>query len=244
MTTPLIAVVIPLAFLAIFIIVLSTGSTLLQQWYADYLATKKQGLSALLTTVFTFILATATVFLVITSIIQHYDAITALHISERAYITIDSPNLSISDKVMTLPLTNTGRIPSGNIQAIVHAATFNSELSNKCDPETGTPAELGWRRHRISSLPPGKDLITVAIPLPEFAEAKYTPEGVFQIILVVGRVSYGDGFPDDGEQEWPFCYQSVYHTSLKKIFLIPCDAARWLPVLEKRDGYPNNEQRD
>ena len=167
-----------------------------------------------------------------------------MKMSERAYITIDSPNLSIPDKAITLPLSNTGRIPSGNIQAIVHAATFNSQISNNFNLETGAPAELGWRRHSISPLPPGKDLITVAIPLPEFAEAKYTPQGVFQIILVVGRVAYGDGFPDDGAQEWPFCYQTVYHTSLKKIFLVSCDAAHWLPVLEKRDGYPNNEQRD
>jgi hypothetical protein len=126
----------------------------------------------------------------------------------------------------------------------VHAATLNSEISNNFNLETGTPVELGWRRHRISPLPPGKDLITIAIPLHEFAEARYTPKGVFQIILVVGRVAYGDGFPDDGEQEWLFCYQTVYHTSLRKIFLVPCDAAHWLPVLEKRDGYPNNEQGD
>jgi hypothetical protein len=124
-----------------------------------------------------------------------------LHISERAYITIDSPTLDTPDKAVLLPSSNTGRIPSGNIQAIVHAATFNSGISNNFNLETGTPAELGWKRHRISPLPPGKDLVTLAIPLHEFVETKYTPVGVFHIILVVGRVAYEDGFPDDGEEK-------------------------------------------
>jgi hypothetical protein len=63
-------------------------------------------------------------------------------------------------------------------------------------------------------------------------------------MLVAGRVTYDDGFPDDGQQEWPFCYQTNYHVLLKQIVLVPCDAARWIPVLEKRDGYPRNEQND
>ena len=169
---------------------------------------------------------------------------TALHVSQRAYITTDTPTLDITTKVISFGISNTGRIPSGNIEAVVHAATINSEISNRFTPESDTTSEFNWRRHLLSPLPPGKDLITLAVPIPNFSEFKYAPQGVYQLILFSGRVVYDDGFSDDGQQEWPFCYQTTYHVILKRIFLVPCSAARWIPVLERRDGYPRNEQTD
>lgn len=94
----------------------------------------------------------------------------------------------------------------------------------------------------MASLPPGKDLFSLLIPVRAFAEDKFkAEEGTYQLIFVAGKVAYYDGFPDDDTQEWPFCFQSVYHLALKRIVLAYCDPERVLPQMEKRDGYPNNE---
>jgi hypothetical protein len=168
---------------------------------------------------------------------------TVFHISQRASITTGPPKLDPATKFATFFLSNVGHMPSGPIEVAVHEATVNSSVPNsKLDIKTAV--EYGWKRHKLAPVPPGQDLFGLSVPVREFSEAKFTPQGAYQSILIAGRVTFGDGFPDDGQQEWPFCFQSVYHLVLKQLFFVPCDAGVVIPQMEDRDGYPNNEQND
>jgi hypothetical protein len=125
----------------------------------------------------------------------------------------------------------------------VHEATVNSSTPNAI-PDVGQAVEYHWKRHKLAALPPGKDLVGYAVPIREFSEDKFTSQGAYQAIIVSGRVIYYDGFPDDSPQQWMFCFQTVYHLTLKKIFLVSCDAESVIPKMEVRDGYPHNEAND
>jgi hypothetical protein len=100
--------------------------------------------------------------------------------------------------------------------------------------------EYHWKRHKLSGSPPGVNFFGLKVPIPEFSQDKFKTEGAYQAVMVAGRVFYDDGFSNYRSQTWP----SQYHTILKQIFLVPCDPARVIPLLEKRDGYPNNEASD
>lgn len=164
----------------------------------------------------------------------------ALHVAERAYITTDTPTLDPATKFINFFVTNSGRIPSGPVETVVHEATVNSSIPN-VPPNAAQATEYHWKRHRVASLPPGKDLIGFAVPVRAFDSTKFTDQGAYQSLVVAGQVTYSDGFPDDSQQQWLFCFQSVYHLTLKRIFLVPCDPERVIPQMEKRDGFPQNE---
>jgi hypothetical protein len=166
---------------------------------------------------------------------------TALHISTRAYVTMGSPTLDTKTKFINLFMNNVGHIPSGNIEVVIHGVTSNATTPNL---RPDTTVESHWKRHKLYSLPPGNDLVGFKVPISKFSESKFTPEGAFQTIVVAGRVVYQDGFPDDGQQEWAFCFSSVYHLTLKQIFFQPCDPALFIPQMERVDGYPANEAND
>ena len=167
---------------------------------------------------------------------------TALHVAERAYITTDTPTFDLTTKFLNFSITNSGHIPSGNIEIAVHEATVNPSIPN-LPPDVGNAVEYHWKRHKLSSLPPGKGSVLL-VPIRAFSEDKFTPQGAYQAILVAGRVGYYDGFPDDPLQQWSFCFQSVYHLTLTKIFLVSCDAELVIPQMKNRDGYPRNEAND
>jgi hypothetical protein len=137
-------------------------------------------------------------------------------------------------------MTNNGHIPSGNIDVIAHEANIN--VTHNAVPEIASAVEYHWKRTTVASLPPGKGLFSLLIPIRAFSADKFKPEeGTYQLIFVSGKMSYYDGFPDDDGQEWPFCFQGVYHLALKRIVLAYCNPGRVLPQMGKRDGYPNHE---
>jgi len=119
---------------------------------------------------------------------------------------------------------------------------MNSSAPN-AELNINNAVEYHWKRHKLSGAPPVPNFFGFTIPIREFSQDKYTPEGVYQGILVAGGISYDDGFPADRTQTWPFCYASTYHLVLKQIFWVPCDAERLVPLMEQRDGYPNNEAK-
>jgi hypothetical protein len=203
-----------------------------------------------LTAAATVVLAGATVIL---AIFTHTDSadqlatmrgqLSAMKIGQRAYVTAGSPQLDAGSKTVTFYLSNGGRMPSGPIEAVVHEATVNSASPN-LKPDPRNAVEYHWKRSKLAPMPAGLDLFGLVVPVPDFSEQKFTPEGAYQAMLIAGRLTYSDGFPDDGQQEWPFCFQSVYHLALKKIFFVPCEAALVIPRMESRDGYPLNEESD
>ena len=163
---------------------------------------------------------------------------TALHISERAYINIGGPIFDFDKGVVGLPITNAGRIPSGEVETIVHEATV-IQADTKALPLVKNTVGKYWLKSRFSSISPGNP-INIAMTIRAFSKAQV--ETGEQIILIAGSVRYNDGFPDDPGQEWPFCMQSVRHLVLKQTILTPCDPKTMIPVLERLDGYPNSEQ--
>jgi hypothetical protein len=114
---------------------------------------------------------------------------TALHISERAYITVGSPTLDTTTKFANFLLSNNGHIPSGNIEIIVHEATVNSSIPN-APPNIATAVEYHWKRHKLSPMPPSNNAFGIQVPLREFAQDKYTTQGAYQGVLIAGRVFY------------------------------------------------------
>lgn len=191
----------------------------------------------------TLALAAGTIALAAFALFQMRAADTALHVTERAYITVGSPTLDPTTKFINFLLSNNGHIPSGNIEIIVHEATMNTSRPNVA-PNINEAVEYHWKRHKLTGLPPGPNFFGMKVPIREFSEDKFKPEGAYQAVLVAGRVRYDDGFANDGSQTWPFCFQSQYQTILKQIFLVPCDPDPVIPLMEKRDGYPNNEASD
>jgi len=169
------------------------------------------------------------------------NATRALHVSERAYITTDGPVLDPTTKFVTMGLINDGHIPCPHSETVAHEATVNMPVLNVA-PDIKDAVEFHWKSNR-GPISPGRNLVTLAIPT-AFSESKFTPQGAFQAILIAGTVTYEDGFADDGPQQWAFCFQSVYHLTLKKIFWVACDPTIVLPQMEKLDGYPNNEQQN
>jgi hypothetical protein len=164
----------------------------------------------------------------------------ALHVSERAYLTIN-PMFDIDKGVVTLTLNNGGRIPSGQSDVVIHEATVN-QMNTSAPADVGHAIERHWKRARFDSAPPG-NVFSITIPIPKFSKPEI--EKGTQSITVVGRVNYGDGFPDDPQQQWSFCYQSVRQVVLNQTFVIPfpnCQSA--IAVMEHLDGYPNNEQNN
>jgi hypothetical protein len=176
-------------------------------------------------------------------IISNEQTKTALHVSERAYITTDTPIFDLTTKTLAFDITNSGHIPSGLIEIIAHESTSNATRATI--PEIASAVEYHWKRHKVAALPPGKGLFSFLVPVHAFSEDKFKPdEGTYQLILVAGKISYYDGFPDDDRQEWLFCFQSVYHLDLKRIVFVYCDPERVIPQMENRDGYPRNEAAD
>lgn len=163
---------------------------------------------------------------------------TTLHVSERAYLTVSGPTLDFDKGVVALSVSNSGRIPSGDAEIVVHEATINP-ANSAAEPDLNAAVERHWRRNRFESVAPGTPF-GIVVPIPSFSKAKV--EAATQTIILAGQVSYNDGFPDDPLQQWPFCTQSVRHFVLKQTIWVPCDGRVVLPQMQRLDGYPNNEQ--
>jgi hypothetical protein len=163
---------------------------------------------------------------------------TALHVSERAYLTTGNPVLDTDNGVVTMNIQNGGRIPSGRTDILVHEATVKQADTTK-PPSVANVIEKHWKGMHSDFVAPGNsaNLIT---RIPAFSKAELET-GNLSIIIAI-RMSYDDGFSDDPKQEWLYCVESVRHLILKQTFWTPCDARTILPVMEQLDGYPNNEQ--
>jgi hypothetical protein len=161
----------------------------------------------------------------------------AFHVSERAYVRIEDPRFNFSEKSMTLPLVNTGHMASGTLTSIAHKATFI--LSSPSDIVTMDHAsEISWQHSNFASISPGNHE-SLEIPLPLLEEDKIN-KGL-EMVIIAGSLSFNDGFPDTPLQNWKFCFQSYYHSVMKKNFIGFCNVEEILPEMEKADGYPNNE---
>jgi hypothetical protein len=163
----------------------------------------------------------------------------ALHVSERAYVLVGLPTIDITTKFISLPIVNTGRIPSGKVRGIIHEATIDG-----ADPTTPSrqipPTEAHWKHYELEYVPTtGGQVMSFTVPVPALNAENLNNS--HQQIVVVGILTYNDGFTDDAEELWPFCYGSAMLPQSKTLQWIVCDSSLYLPEAIEADHYPNNE---
>jgi CRISPR/Cas system CMR subunit Cmr6 (Cas7 group RAMP superfamily) len=164
----------------------------------------------------------------------------ALHISERAYIVVGLPTIDTTTKYITLPIVNTGHIPSGKVKGIVHEATIDGVDPNSLSIRIN-PTETHWKHYELESVPTTGQTMNFSVPIPAL-NAENLNSG-HQQIIIVGVIIYNDGFPDDAEQQWPFCYGNAMLAQSKNLQWVVCDSNLYLPEVIKEDHYPSNEQK-
>jgi hypothetical protein len=161
----------------------------------------------------------------------------ALHTTERAYITTGAPTLNMDTHIVSIPVVNTGHIPSGAVKMVVHEATLDVNPTD--DPRQIVPSEQHWQHYNQSSIPAiGGASYTINTPVPGLITDKMN-DG-HQQIIVAGSVSYNDGFPKP-DQTWLFCVAGLYFQKMKRIDWMPCDAELYIKQLTSGDHYPLNE---
>lgn len=155
-----------------------------------------------------------------------------LHVSERAYIAFGSPTEEFDKKFIHLLITNSGHIPSGKVGIVLYEATFNvpSPVPAK------TSFEFIVERHRsfqhLDSVNPGTPFgISVSVPN---VQVDRLNNGT-QLIMVLAKLSYGDGFPDSPVQYSSICANTIYHVRANQSYLVTCAIEEELPKFESLD---------
>jgi hypothetical protein len=169
-------------------------------------------------------------------------AIDTLHISERAYLTLGVPSDNFALKQISIPIINSGHIPSGVATVVAHEATFGG-----LDPASETISisnvlERHWAQSLFPTIPIGAPyVVTVKIPALVQDDISNGKQGV----LIVVTMTYNDGFPNSPEQEWMWCDVSDYVASTKTFSMKPCveNAGAWLQILTSLDKYPDQEYK-
>jgi hypothetical protein len=159
----------------------------------------------------------------------------ALHVSERAYLALESPIWDMADKICTMAVDNNGRLPSGKTMIFIHEATLHLDpLSPRQIIE-----ESHWHHETVATVQTGTRLFAVGIRTPKLE--LWPIQNNYQSIVIAGTISYVDGFHDDPAQHWDFCWQTRYNELYKTVTSIPCDPDTILPEMISKDGYPNKE---
>lgn len=158
-----------------------------------------------------------------------------LHISERAYISFTDAQINYDKSEISFKLLNSGRIPSGQANVTTYEATFNLPVPTGI----GRPFRDIVERHKgineLMAIPPTitSPAISLDIPTPSMSKDKLS-NGT-QLIVIVGSISYNDGFPKSQIQTTPICIETVFHRLLKDVYLVPCNASVELPKFEAMD---------
>jgi hypothetical protein len=142
-------------------------------------------------------------------------------------------------KSISMPILNSGHIPSGPVEVIIHEATVSTNIPATVIDLRGA-GEHHWGRYNFQSIPLGWPL-NIAIPAPQMS-ALYLNSGR-QTIIIAGFITYNDGFPATPQQQWFFCQRTTYQTVMKQLLVGPCNPGDdTLHKLELIDGYPNNPE--
>jgi hypothetical protein len=161
----------------------------------------------------------------------------ALHISEKAYIITYSPTFDAEAHVITMNLSNAGRIPAGKVRIEAHVGTYTNQLATGAY-NSARPTEIHWQSFELPSFPPGPPSL-VTIPAPQMSAELLNARR--QMVLLAGYVIYNDGFPNTPDVRLPFCFRTIFFAATKGVSVIPCDE-KLIPDLMRVDGYPQNDQ--
>lgn len=115
-------------------------------------------------------------------------------------------------------------------------------LSSKT-PKRGVPfdslADRAWKHHQIPLIVEG-DPRGITLVFPTLLEEKL--KAGQQLIVITGYAEYSDGFKDSVRVKVFFCDRSATSLVTKQLYMIPCDTASVLPLFERLDQYPKNEE--
>ena len=158
--------------------------------------------------------------------------------SNRAYVIAGAAQIDELDGTLTLPLRNSGRIPSGQIVVVIHTATVDAAKPHLF-PNVNAATGYAWQRHSFNSLVPGEGQ-EVVVQLQKFAPKRVVQ--ALQMIVISGQIIYNDGLPEDQLDRRSFCVQTVYEDDAAQISWRDCNAEVVLPQMVALDGYPKTQQ--
>jgi hypothetical protein len=162
----------------------------------------------------------------------------ALHVSERAYVVAGYPSMNLTSHLATVPIINSGHIPSGKVLVIAHEVTI--PVANPDNPRGIVKAiEVHWKHYTFESVPTTGETLNINVVAPS-ADADQIKSG-HQQIIIVGVISYKDGFTDDPEEKWPFCFGNSMNSHSKDLQWATCDSALYLTQAIATDHYPQDE---
>jgi hypothetical protein len=156
-----------------------------------------------------------------------------LVISERAYLSHSFAGFDYGKSSIPMNIINSGRIPSGKTTFVTYEATFNL-------PKMGDPSRFDYiiERHKsttnFDSIPPGLPAVFGMT----FTVAQMSQERLnngTQMVMILGTVTYNDGFPNTPIRTYRFCSNSIYQTIAKTVYLAPCNPAKELPKFDALD---------
>jgi hypothetical protein len=161
-----------------------------------------------------------------------------LSLANRAYIISGATQIDEFNGTLTLPLRNTGRIPSGRVVVVIHTATVNA-VKPHLFPDVNAAAGSAWQQRTFNSLLPG-DTQEVVVQLQKFFPKRVAQ--ALQMIVIGGQIIYNDGLPDDQLNRKSFCTRTIYDDNAAQISWSDCDPDTVLPQLVALDGYPKSQQ--
>jgi hypothetical protein len=167
-------------------------------------------------------------------------AVQTLHISERAYIVAGQPAMDMAAKNIILPIVNSGRIPSGKVRGVVHEAALPvTNPENRGIKVFAT--EFHWKHYEFESVPTTGVTQNFNIAIPALNSEDLNSG--HQQIIIVGVITYNDGFPGDADQQWLFCYGNALLPLSKSLQWFICDPNLYLAEAIEADHYPENESK-
>jgi hypothetical protein len=165
----------------------------------------------------------------------------AVHISERAYVMLATPQINFAAHTFNVNINNVGRIPSGTLDMIVHVVVVNVANPFRLNLLDFQKApEKHWKPYHFNSVPIGSALF-ISQFLEKMDEAQI--EASQQHVVFIALVSYNDGFEGTPVQEFTTCIDASTIATTKQLTFIPCNENTYLPAVEKVDGYPYNPDK-
>jgi hypothetical protein len=171
----------------------------------------------------------------------------ALHISEKAFVDAGSPVFDSSMKLVSVPMENAGRTPSGRVETIVYNITF-AQLSPTVIDAENNPVGYGDIVERSKGITHFDHItpttlrgsqLSINMTLPK-SNPDLLRTGAQQV-LIVGTVRYNDGFQNSQDSFSYICFVSFYRNETKNLVWTPCNANRYFEYVEGMDwaGYTN-----
>jgi hypothetical protein len=153
----------------------------------------------------------------------------AMHISERAYLFIDHPVFNLGMKSVFLPITNSGRIPSGRVEITTHYVVANLKSQTQPKVELKDSSEHRKAVLEYESISTGTPITTNQTL--NTVDVKRVTAGV-QRIYVVGYITYNDGFPETPIQKYTFCMDEGANRIRGDIEITSCDFATYMAMID------------